>query len=236
MELTYNKPSKSDTSTLQVGLILEDDPSHVVKVNVPNSGKQTKGWTTASLDLSAYAGQNIAAFGLVFDPNGKTIEDYQMNIGEIRIFDGSAAKPDAPTGFHIAKSLTNTDELVVEWDMEDYSKVKQYNLYENGSYVGGIYDSTYYIKSLKNRSGKLSIRAVGADGRESEPATLSYNLDAAVQDIQVKFNKQGHATVSWKYPKKTKGKEAIELTLQTEYTNKPFTKTIQVKKENLQLS
>lgn len=252
LELTYNKPSTSDASSLHVGLIFEDDPSNVVNVNVPNAGQHTEGWKTTSLDLSAYQGKTIAAIGLSFDPNGKTIENYQMNIGEIRMFDGSAAVPDAPTGFHIAKALTNTDELVVAWDMKDYSEVKQYNLYENGAYVGGVYDSTFYIKSLKQPSGELSIRAVGADGTESEATVLPYDLNTAVQNIDVKFKKNGDAIVSWKNPKKAKesgkdkdkntdkdkdknkdkekGNESIQLTLETEYTKEPFTKSLQVKK------
>jgi hypothetical protein len=230
LELTYNKPSVNDASSMYFGLIFEDEPTKVIKVKVPNSGQHTAGWKTTSLDLSAYQGKTVAAFGLSFDPNGTTIEKYQMNIGEIRISDGSAAKPNAPTGFHIAKALTNTDELVVEWDIEEYSKVKQYNLYENGAYVGGVYDSTFYIKTLKHPAGELSIRAVGADGTESEATVLSYDLNAAVQDIDVKFKNNGDAIVSWKNPKKNPGKEPIQLTLQTEYTKEPFTKTLQVKK------
>ncbi|MEY8740054.1 endo-beta-N-acetylglucosaminidase [Bacillales bacterium AN1005] len=229
LDLTYNKPSTDDASSLRVGLIFQDAPENVVYVNVPNSGRRTAGWETVSLDLNAYQGKTIAAFGLSFDPNHTTIENYQMNIGQIRITDGSAIVPDAPTGFHITKALTNTDELVVAWDMKDYSEVKQYNIYENGAFVGGVYDSTFYIKSLKQRSGELSIRAVGADGTESEAAVLPYNLNTAVQDIDVKFQSNGDAIVSWKKPKKSKGNDSIQLTLETEYTNEPFTKTLQIK-------
>jgi len=228
MELTYNKPSASDASIMKASLIFKDDPDHVVNVDVPNSGQHTDGWVTASLDLSAYQGRTIAAFGLSFDPNGATIGNYQMNIGQIRIVDGSVPKPDAPEGFHIVKALTDTDEMVVAWEMEDYSKVKQYNVYENGAYVGGIYDSTFYIKKLKQRSGSLSIKAVGPDGTESDAAVLPYDLDTAVRDIQVGFTNNGDAHVTWTNPADLSDGDEIQVTLRTEYTDVPFIRTVQV--------
>lgn len=223
--LTYNKPTVGDSSSLSLGLIFADAPDEVAKVEVPDSGQQTDGWKTVSLDLSPYAGKNIAALGLSFDNNNSTINKYQMNIGELRITDGSAVKPEAPSGFRIDKALTNTGEMVVSWDIGDYDKVKQYNLYENGSYVGGIYDSTYYIKSLKHKRGELSITAVGADGTESEPATLPYDLTAGVRDVKVTFDDYGDASITWKNP--AGAAEPVELTLETEYTNEPFRTSVQ---------
>ena len=43
------------------------------------------GWITSEVDLSQYAGQNIAALGLVFDGQA---EGYQMNIGGMKVTDG----------------------------------------------------------------------------------------------------------------------------------------------------
>lgn len=224
--LTYNKPTATDTSSLSLGLIFTDEPGRVVKVEVPESGQKTTGWKTASLDLSAYAGKTIAAMGLSFNNNGGFIPDYQMNIGELRITDSSATTPEAPTGFTIVKALTNTGEMVVTWDMEDYDQVKQYNLYENGSYVGGIYDSMYYIKSLEHSRGELSITAVGVDGTESDPTILPYDLTSGVQNVDVAFDVYGDATVTWNNPSDASG--MIELTLETEYTNEPFRTAVQV--------
>jgi endo-beta-N-acetylglucosaminidase D len=230
--LTYNKPTAADSSSLSLGLIFADAPDKVVKVEVPESGQQTDGWKTVSLDLTPYAGKTIAALGLSFDNNDSTINAYQMNIGELRITDGSAAKPEAPSGFRIDKALINTGEMVVSWDIEDYDKVKQYNLYENGSYVGGIYDSAYYIKSLKHKRGELSITAVGVDGTESEPATLPYDLTAGVRDVKVTFDEHGEASVTWKNP--AGASAPVELTLETEYTNEPFSTSVQAESDEQQ--
>ena len=91
-----------------------------------------------------------ATIALAFDSN-EVVNDYQINIGQLSITDGSAAKPEAPTGFKVTGAIANTQELFVEWDLEDYGTVKQYNLYavdKNGNdmYLGGSYDSAYYIK------------------------------------------------------------------------------------------
>ena len=66
LQLTYNKPSADDTSRLQAAIVLKDGETGVKTVYLPieNSGKKTDGWTTATLDLSAYAGQTIAAIAL----------------------------------------------------------------------------------------------------------------------------------------------------------------------------
>lgn len=55
LSIVYNKPSANDTSVLSAGLIFRDNPNQVVKVPVANSGKHTTGWTTAELNLGAYA-------------------------------------------------------------------------------------------------------------------------------------------------------------------------------------
>lgn len=221
LSITYNKPSGNDSSVMSVGLIFKDKPEEVVKLELPKSGKRTKGWVEEKLNLKGYAGRTIAAMGLVFDnPKKKAIENYQINIGQIQLTDGSAAKPQAPAGLKIEKALTDTNEMTVSWNMEDYSKVKQYNLYVNGSYVGGIYDSVYYIKQLPARSGKLSLTAVGPDGTESKPAVIDFDLNKGVSGVKVNHTPDGAVQVSWNNPAKKAG--AATLTLESEYSDRPF--------------
>ncbi|MDO7908168.1 endo-beta-N-acetylglucosaminidase [Paenibacillus sp. JX-17] len=236
LSLTYNKPSADDSSAVSVGLIFKDQPNQIVYVPVPDTGKQTSGWATRELDLGAYQGRELASIGLKFANGGHSISNYQVNIGQLRITDGTTSAPSAPTGFHVTKALTGTNEMYVAWNLADYKQVKQYNLYENGVYVGGIYDSAYYIKKLTQRKGELSLTAVGADGTESAPAKVSYNLDAGVSNISVETKKNGHAFVTWVQPKDAAGD--IKLTLKTEYTDQPFTKswTVKGKSQSAQLT
>lgn len=198
LSMTFNKISADDSSTMQLGLIFAEDPDTVVKIPVVNSGAQTNRWVTEQLELGEYAGKSIAAFGIVLDPGQTVITNYQMNIGQIRIFDGSAVKPSAPSGLTITEVYPNTDEMYIKWNMDsDYSKVKQYNIYINDVYIGGKYDEVFYIKQLPAKSGILKVAAVGADGQEGDAATVQFDLNNAVSGIQADSKETGELIVSW---------------------------------------
>jgi endo-beta-N-acetylglucosaminidase D len=228
LSIAYNKPSDNDASSMSVGLIFKDDPTNVVKMPVANTGNKTSGWATAELDLSAYAGKAIAVLGLVFDNGGSTINNYQMNIGQIRVYDGSAVKPAAPTGLKITNAFTNTNEMNLQWNMDtDYSKVKQYNIYVNNTYAGGKYDGIFYIKKLPDRSGTIKVAAVGADGLEGDAASISFDLDKAVSGINVDSKEDGNFTVSWTNPADSAA--AGEVTVNIRSVNLPADKIISKK-------
>ncbi|KWX78531.1 hypothetical protein AMQ84_09230 [Paenibacillus riograndensis] len=206
LSISYNKPSADNSSSMSVGIILADDPNTVVKVPVPDSGRKTNGWVTKELDLSAYAGRTVAAFGLVFNPGQGVVNNYQMNIGQLRITDGTAVKPAAPADLTIANAFTDTNEMVVHWKLDpDYNKVKQYNVYVNDVYMGGKYDEVFYLKRLPAKSGRLKVVAVGADGREGDAATLNFNLNAAVSNLKVNSQADGKFDVSWSNTGSTAG-------------------------------
>lgn len=198
LSLTYNKTSADDDSVMSAGLIFKDNPSKVVKVPVENSGERTSGWATAEVNLGDYAGKEIAAFGLVFTPGASTIPKYQVNIGQIRIADGSAVKPAAPTNLAVTQALPDTMEMILKWDLNsDYSTVKQYNVYVNDIFMGGKYDETFYIKQLPAKSGIIKVVPVGADGLEGDAETVSFNLDSAVSGIEVDSSANGDFLVKW---------------------------------------
>ncbi|OKP97996.1 hypothetical protein A3849_12335 [Paenibacillus sp. P46E] len=201
VSVTYNKPSNNDTSTMYIGLVTTANPTTVVKIAVPGSGNKTTGWTTAELNLSAYAGQKIAALGLVYNPGSAAVANYQMNVGQLRVYDGSAVSPAAPTGLAIASAYPGTGEMVLNWDMNtNYAQVKQYNVYVNDIFMGGKYDSMFYIKKLPAQSGTIKVVPVGADGSEGTAATLAYNLNNAVSNLSASSQSNGDLTVSWTNP------------------------------------
>ncbi|MFC4301834.1 hypothetical protein ACFO1S_00105 [Cohnella boryungensis] len=212
VSITYRKPSASDLSTMHVGLVFADNPGATVKVQVPNSGAQTSGWVTQELSLGAYAGKTIAAFGLAFNPGTGTVNNYQMNIGQIRIFDGSAASPAAPSGLAIAQAYKDSNEMVVKWNMNtNYAQVKQYNVYVNDVFVGGKYDDTFYIKKLPALSGTINVAAVGADGTEGTAAMLPFDLTTAVSGLNVASSANGQVVVSWTNPPSGTGTTTVSL-------------------------
>ncbi len=183
--ITFKKTS-NDAVAMQLGLIFKDAPETTEKLDI--AGSETAGdWTTAEVDLSQYAGRQIAAITLEFAGEA---EGYQINVGGLKISDG-ADKPAAPTGFAVDYAY-DSGEMILSWDMADYDSVKQYNVYgtmSDGSrvYLGGVYDSILYVKSVFDEKDHidLELRAVGADGTESDPATLTYTYTDKVSNVKV---------------------------------------------------
>ena len=220
MQITFRKTSQDDAS-MKLGVILESNTNDVVELDIANTTAASEDWVTSTVDLSGLAGEKIAAFGLVFDG---TSDDYQMNIGEMQYTSGTDYTPDAPQNLTVDKAYGNTNEMIVSWDMAKYDDVKQYNVYAtiNGEkmYMGGIYDNIYYIKDLYDAQGEVTIEvtAVGADGAESAPATVKYNYDSAVSNIQVDNSVDGQLSVTWD------GGQA-DVTVTTSYEEEPRTWT-----------
>lgn len=229
LNITYNKPSATDASSVKVGLIFEDAPSKVEYVQIPSgANKTTKGWDQKNLNLSAYAGRTLAAFGLAFTPEEGTIKNYQFNVGEIKITDGTVAKPKAPTGLKIDKSF-DTSEMYISWDLEDYSKVQKYNVYakyDDGKevYLGGTYDDTFYIKSLYDPKGNVEIKvtAVGADGSEGKPAVVKKDFSKTVTNIETN-EYDGSIFVSWNTP--SLKHEKVKVDVSFNYSHKDAVST-----------
>jgi len=212
LSIAYNKPSAKDASTLSVGLVLAANPSNVVKLTIPGSGAKTSGWVNAELNLGAYAGQKIAAFGLIYTPGKSAIANYQMNVGQIRIYDGASVQPTAPTGLAIDSVYPNTGEMVLKWNMDaNYAQVKQYNVYVNNVFAGGKYDSIFYIKKLPASSGTIKVVPVGADGIEGAAATLPFDLATGASGLSVNSQVNGNLTVSWTNPAVGSGTSLVTI-------------------------
>lgn len=227
--ITFNKPSATDGSKMSLGLIFKDEPEKVEYIEIPSSGTQTNQWKTKTLNLQNYRGRQIAAFGLSFEPANGQVQGYQMNIGEIKITDSTCEKLDAPTGLKIGRAF-DSSEMYISWDMDDYSKVQKYNVYArysdgNEVYLGGTYDDKYYIKSLYNPTGIVTIKltAVGADGVESPGAVIERDFSQAISNIEVVEN-DGYLDVSWNNPNSSNMVKA-EVTLNYSNNNSSYNET-----------
>jgi endo-beta-N-acetylglucosaminidase D len=196
LAITYRKVSASDASQLRAAVTFADDPGTVVQLPVAGSGAQG-GWTRASLDLSQHAGRRIATLGLAVAAGPATIADYQLNVGRITLTDGASHTPAKPTGFRIRAALTGTDELELGWNLGGYDKVARYAVYDNGAYIGGIYDDVLYVKRFTSTRGTLQLRAVGHDGSVSPPATIAYDFSKAPGDVTATASADGSVTVKW---------------------------------------
>ncbi len=191
MQITYQKSSASDGSEMKLALIFKDAPEKVEYITIPGTGTKTNTWKTASVDLSQYAGRQIATIGLAFNPKQQIpVENYQMNIGEIRLTDGTSHTPAQPTNFAVSKAYA-TDDMVATWDLDSFDNVDKYEIYatlSNGKkvMVGTNYDGIHYIKSLENEKNnvKLELVAIGKDGSRSTAAVTAYNYSEKVSNLK----------------------------------------------------
>lgn len=212
--ITYNKVSGEDAGEMSLGLIFKDNPNKVEYIPIKGSNINSNGWVSTEVDLSEFAGRKVAVIGLAFTPDhGKVSSNYQINIGEIKITDGKNYTPEMPEDFEIEAYL-NTNEVYVEWDLEDYDEVKQYNLYSKGdkgtlTYLGGIYDDVYYIKNLPKDTKELLLTAQGEDGSESKPAKIKLSQDYKVKGLKTNETDEG-LEISWNKPDK-KSFKGIEV-------------------------
>ena len=187
MSITFRKGSE-DEATMKLGLIFADNTDEVVKLDIANAAKKSDNWVTSVVDLSAYAGKQIAAFGLVFDGEAT---GYQMHIGQMRFTSGEDIVPETPTGFQIEKAFED-GEMTVSWNKKSYDEVKQYNIYAlvggQEMFLGGIYDENYYIKNVSEAIAEAAadyIESVTVSPKETDAvAGDRVDLDAIVKGYQ----------------------------------------------------
>ncbi|MEV1243546.1 hypothetical protein [Nonomuraea sp. NPDC049750] len=250
LDLTYNKPSASDDSELRLGLVLASDPERrvglgsgslrdqagpvgsatmstakVIQLPLTGSGRHTTGWTTRSADLSAYAGQKVAALGLVVAAGARPIPGYQVNLGALALRDGTNHTPAAPQDLRITELLPATGELFLSWKRSAYDKVRRYDVYLDDTYLGGAYDDVYYVKRFTATSGTIKLVAVGPDGSESPAASTSFNLSTAPSKAQAAAKPDGTLTATWTPPASG---QPITLKVTSLDTAHPYTKEVEV--------
>lgn len=211
VEVTYAKP-RGDDSELRVAVVLASDPDEVIELPLRKSGAATDGWRTAKVDLRKFAGERIATIGLTVAAGSAAVEDYQVNVGALRVTDGHRDKPAKPTGLTVADYLPDTDELFVSWDLAPYDQVRRYELYLDDTLIGGGYDPMHYVKDVPERAGKLRLVAVSPDGTRSTAATERFDPQKAAAGIE--YAQEGdQLTVSWTPP--SRGRGPAEATLET---------------------
>lgn len=243
--ITFRKTS-DDSVSMKLGIILKGDSDEMVALDIADSDAKG-GWVTKEVDLSAYAGNNIAALGLIFDG---TAEGYQMNIGSIKVTDGSNHTPGAPARFEVSRAFTG-DEMIVEWTLGSFDTIDKYEIYKvsgnTKEFLGGSFDDIYYIKSLgKADAVTLELVAVGKDGSKSAPAQLTYDYTRSVSNIQVESEEveivvvesavvKGHITqskyenelhLSWTNPTAEYESLEIKVTMDDSADAKEWTETV----------
>lgn len=228
LSLTYNKTS-DDAAAVALAVIFEDD-DNVYTLPIETT---TGGWKTATVDLGKFAGKVVAAIGLEISAAEK-VENFQINLGRLEYTDGADYTPAAPANVELAKRFDATDEIQLTWDLADYDTVKNYHVYAvyaDGSekFVGGAYAANYYIQSLEDEANivALEVRAVGADGSESEGTQVALTSKNRVSDIRT-VSENNELVVTWTDP--ANDFASVEVSLEYWYSGKTNPETVTVKK------
>ncbi|MFT4414802.1 endo-beta-N-acetylglucosaminidase [Fredinandcohnia humi] len=224
VSITYKTAVKKPN--MKLGISFVDQPEKFVFYDVKKQSHNK--WTEETIKLNKYEGKRIATISLFFDSE-TPIENYQINIGELKVTNknddkGIPATPSSPT----VKNTTFTDGLYadvkVAWESVK-GEIQHYEIYRilpNGEkeLVGAVPNRALYLSDLR-RSGKeatttLEIVAVTSDYVRGNAATLSFEwppypkpkadfsvsqtIAAPGEEIQF-FNKSSEATeeVEWHF-------------------------------------
>ena len=200
ISLTYNKVSGADA--LEYIILYLQDTANDIEVQYLPLETTVGGWNTVTVDLSDYADRTIAAINLGVTTSGEKVEGYQINLGRLVVADGTDYTPAAPENVALELALPGTGEYQIAWDLASYDEVKNYHVYAvyaDGScrFVGGAYADEWYVSSLENEDEvvALEVRAVGADGSESEGAQVALP-DGSISDIRT-VSENNELIVTW---------------------------------------
>jgi endo-beta-N-acetylglucosaminidase D/PKD repeat protein len=157
--VTYK--TSADKPNVKIGVSFTDHPDEFEFFDVKKISRNK--WTTERVKLKKFAGKNIAAISLFFE-SGDVVEDYKLNIGELKVTSKNRDKnkPAKPMNLTV-NDLSFRDGLYADmglkWDSEE-ENVHHFEIYrklDNGKkeFVGAVPNNVYYIPELK-REGKES--------------------------------------------------------------------------------
>lgn len=189
ISVTYKTDMKKPNMKLGVSFV--NQPDDFVFFDVKKKSRNQ--WMKETVKLNKYKGKRIATISLFFESD-KAIEDYQMNIGEIKVTNKHSDKeiPDVPKKAQVKNPTFNEGlytDLELSWEsVED--DIQHYEIYrtlpnKEKEFIGAVPNNAYYISNLR-RSGKetatsLEIVAVTTDFVRGEAAKVKFKWPAYPQ-------------------------------------------------------
>ncbi|MBS4223217.1 discoidin domain-containing protein [Bacillus sp. FJAT-49682] len=223
-EISITYKTKFDSPTMKVGVSFQDHPDKFTFFDVKK--KSHDRWTSDQLKLKKYEGKTIATISILLE-NDKKIEDYVMNIGELKIYNKEADKESPATVKHLQSSKQEFQQgiytnLALNWKdtQENVSRYDIYRILPDGSkeWVGATPNTTYYLSNLKRigkeKTTKLEVVTVNEHNQRSKPISTSFEWPAypiPTADFDVKqtvaapgeeiqfFNKSSEVTEEWEW-------------------------------------
>lgn len=187
--LIYKSSQGTGATSMKVALSFEDSPQTLTYFDVGNAG--TTSWRTFDINLQAYAGRKISTIGLRFE-NGATINNYQMRIGRIAVFNGSTVvTPAAATNFRVVQQdAQNADTLALrlKWNASATAGIYYYQIiqrFPDGTrkWLGATPNTAFFLPAARRKSAETNltfdVQAVGADFGVSATTSLTVALPSA---------------------------------------------------------
>ncbi|MCA9753993.1 MAG: PKD domain-containing protein, partial [Gemmatimonadetes bacterium] len=181
IEVAFRRGVAGAESRLEVGLAFDTNPSSFTFV--PVGAGASAGWNTATLDLSAYAGQTVSVISLRFT-SPVSEPGYEIRVGRLALRDGPAGTPAAASGAHVeaAAQLDATHASArLRWTASP-DPVRVYDVYRRNpgggrSWIGGTCGAALFVPSIARLSNEVAtvieIEAVGRDGGRAAADTTS---------------------------------------------------------------
>ncbi|WP_059102634.1 endo-beta-N-acetylglucosaminidase [Shouchella shacheensis] len=156
--LTY-KTTEKDTH-MKVGVSFADAPEEFTFFDVKK--KSHGDWRTDWIKLHKFEGKEIVAISLFFDSKAE-IEDYQMNIGELAVYNKHDRKqaPKAPTRPEVIDTVFEDGLYAdVELTWEHDEEIRHYEIYRqlsNGEreFLGATPNQVYAISDLRRENQEM---------------------------------------------------------------------------------
>src|SRR5699024_8551591 len=152
----------SGTVEITAALALSEDPGTLIEVPLALDHAAER-WTIGRADLSEYSGETVTALGIGMHPDQE--QSVQINLGSLTLRPAEQPAPARPEGFGITRALPATGELVLEWEIADFTEVSRYEVSADGETLGAVYGEALYVKGFAGSTGTLELVAVGHDGQ-----------------------------------------------------------------------
>ncbi|NEW09113.1 PKD domain-containing protein [Paenibacillus sp. SYP-B3998] len=185
LSITY----KTELSpALKVGLAFADHPDQFMFLDVKDS--INKDWTTASFNLTKYAGKRIAAISLNFDST-KTVDHYSISIGQLSVSNVKDAEAVLPAVKDLKVLAADYRDGIygdarLQWNPlgKNETSYDVYRVYPDGKeeWLGATPNHVYYVPEMK-RAGRenqtiLKVVAVDAANQRGKSAEVVYTWPA----------------------------------------------------------
>ncbi|WP_378935251.1 endo-beta-N-acetylglucosaminidase [Metabacillus herbersteinensis] len=183
-EISVTYKTKLKNPNMKLGVSFVDQPDDFVFFDVKKKSRNQ--WMEETIKLKKYKGKEIATISLFFDGK-ETIDDYQINIGEIKVTNkhNDNKVPSASKEVKL-KNQTFSDgiyaDLEVYWESVK-ADIQHYEIYRklpngNKEFIGAVPNHAYYISGLR-RSGKetkttLEVVAVNTEYKRGKSANITF--------------------------------------------------------------